>query len=164
MENNTILKLDTEGICVYIKNRPPLLMIDSAEVVPGKSSIAVKQLKPDEWYFACHFPGNPIMPGVLQLETLFQTSALAMKTIKGNKDKTSNISRILGASFFKPILPGYKLRIITEVGDYRHGITKVKGRILHDEEIMCSAEFILAIPEDMVLAEKGSVSTNGIMG
>lgn len=163
MEDNTILKLDTKGICEYIKNRPPLLMIDSAEVIPGKSSTAVKQLKSDEWYFACHFPGNPIMPGVLQLETLFQTSALAVKMIEGNKNKTSNISKVSEASFFKPIFPGYELKIITEVGDYRHGITKVKGRILHDEEVMCSAEFILAIPEDMALAKKGSVSTNGIM-
>lgn len=155
MENNTILKLDIDGICSYIKNRPPLLMIDSAEVDPGKGSTAIKQLAIDEWYFACHFPGNPIMPGVLQLETLFQTSALAMKTIEGNKDKTSNISRVLGASFFKPILPGYRLKIVTELGDYRHGITRVKGKILHDEEVMCSAEFILAIPEDMTLVKKG---------
>ena len=76
------LKLEYEDILHYLKNRPPLLMIDSAVVKPGCSAFSNNYLRQDDWYFPCHFPGNPMMPGVLQLESVFQTAALARETKK----------------------------------------------------------------------------------
>ena len=84
------LWLNEEDVYAFLKNRPPLLMLHSAKVFPGKSSVMERELKVDEWFFGCHFPGNPMMPGVLQLETMFQTAAMAIKTLENYRDKTSN--------------------------------------------------------------------------
>ena len=88
------LLLDENDISLYLKNRPPFLFIDSARANPGVSSIMEKNISEQEWFFPCHFPGNPMMPGVLQLETMFQTAAMAIKTIEGYRDKTTNIAQI----------------------------------------------------------------------
>lgn len=144
------LHLEKEDILNHIKNRPPLFMLDFADVVPGISSISSKYLKEDEWYFVCHFPGDPKMPGVLQLETLFQTSALAIKTLPGNREKTSNIARIKDVVYNDSILPGMTIDVKTQIQSYKRGVAKVNGRIEVEGKIMCSAEYVLSIPEDMV--------------
>ncbi len=147
------LKLEYEDILHYLKNRPPLLMIDSAVVKPGCSAFSNKYLRQDDWYFPCHFPGNPMMPGVLQLESVFQTAALAIKTLQGNQEKTTNISRIKYASYFKPILPEMFITIMAEVQRYHRGVALMKGEICSEDVQHFSTEFILAIPEDMVLIQ-----------
>ena len=144
------IHLEKEDILHHIKNRPPIFMLDSADVVPGISSISSKYLKEDEWYFACHFPGDPKMPGVLQLETMFQTSALAIKTLSGNREKTTNIARIKDVVYNDSILPGMTIDVKTQVLSYKRGVAKIDGQIAVDGKIMCSAEYVLSIPEDMV--------------
>ena len=85
------LILDKKMICEYQQNRDPYLFIDYAtEIVPGKSAKGYKVLNEDEWFFKVHWPNDPNMPGMLQIEALVQMSALSILTLPGNKGKIIN--------------------------------------------------------------------------
>ena len=80
------LVLDKKAICEYQQNREPYLMIDYAdEVIPGESAKGYKDLKNDEWFFKVHWPKDPNMPGMLQIEALIQMCALSLLSLPGNK-------------------------------------------------------------------------------
>ena len=82
------LKLNRIEIQEYQQNRDPYLMIDEAtEIVPGKSAKGFKKLKVDEWFFKVHWPGDPNMPGMLQVEAMVQMSSLIILTLPGMKNK-----------------------------------------------------------------------------
>ena len=80
--------LDKKGIHEYQQNREPYLMVDFAtKIIPGKSAKGYKDLKEDEWFFKVHWPEDPNMPGMLQVEALVQMCALSLLTMPGNKGK-----------------------------------------------------------------------------
>ena len=144
------LSLDYNGVKEYSCVEYPLLMIDYAEcIVPGKSSIAVKNLTNNEWFFQCHFPGNPVMPGTLEIEAIFQTAALAIHTLPGNKDKTSYLVRASNLMYLDFARPGDILRIETELLRWKHGVGRGYGEIKVKDKVICKLDFALAILEDM---------------
>ena len=150
------MHLEREEIFPYLKNRPPLFMLGSIDIVPGESAVSKKFLTNEEWYFSCHFPGNPMMPGVLQLETLFQTAIMCVKVLPGMAQKLSNITRIKDVSFFSNIRPESEITVITRlVRKYRHGIAEAEGEILCNGETCCKASFVITIPEDMSFVKRG---------
>ena len=82
------IQLNHSEILEYQKNRFPYLMIDMAtEVIPGESAKGFKNLTSNDWFFECHFEGDPNMPGMLQVEALVQMSALSVLTLPENKGK-----------------------------------------------------------------------------
>ena len=82
------MKLDKKEILEYQQNRHPYLLIDFVdEVIPGKSAKGYKYLEKDEWFFKVHWPQDPNMPGMLQIESLVQMCALSLLTMPGNKGK-----------------------------------------------------------------------------
>ena len=81
------LNLDINLIQEYQRNRFPYLFIDSAKVIPGKSAIGYRNLTDKDFFFEFHFPGDPNMPGMLQIEALIQLAALTVLTLPGNKGK-----------------------------------------------------------------------------
>lgn len=143
--------LDYMEIKEYLRNRYPLLMIDYAEnVCPGQSAKAVKNLTHDEWFFQCHFPKNPLVPGILQLEAIFQTAALAVHTLPGNKEKTSYIARVTDVAFFSHIRPGQILHIETFMESWKRGIGKGNGVIYVNDKVVCKAGYTLVIEDDII--------------
>lgn len=151
---NGFVYLNEKDVFEYIKNRPPLLMINEAYVKPGEMAYTDRMLNDDEWFFACHFPGNPMMPGVLQLETIFNTAALPIKMLDGNKDKTTNISSVNNVHFRKHILPGESIRIEVQVRKIRRGLAFMDGRIVSGNDLCCEAEFVLVVLDDILIAQK----------
>ena len=82
------LILDKNQIYEFQQNREPYLMIDYAtEVIPGESSKGYKDLNKDEWFFKVHWPNDPNMPGMLQVEALVQMCSLSILTLPENKGK-----------------------------------------------------------------------------
>ena len=82
------LSLDKKGICEYQKNRDPYLLIDYAtEIYPGESAKGYKDLTNEEWFFKVHWPKDPNMPGMLQIEALVQLAALMVLTLPNHKGK-----------------------------------------------------------------------------
>lgn len=108
--------LNKEDIKKIIPQREPFLMIDEVETyVPGESCTAYKNVKEDEYYFKGHFPGNPIMPGVLMVEALAQTGAVAILSLEENKGKNALFGGIDKLKFKKQITPGDRLKLEVKI-------------------------------------------------
>ena len=108
--------LNKEDIKKVIPQREPFLMIDEVEsLVPGESAIAYKYVNAEEWYFKGHFPGNPIMPGVLITESLAQTGAMAILSLQENKGKNALFGGIDKLKFKKVVVPGDKLKLEVKI-------------------------------------------------
>lgn len=145
------LKLDKDGICEYQKNRDPYLMIDCAtKIVPGVSAEGYKDLKEDEWFFKVHWKNDPNMPGMLQIESLVQMSALSILTLDGNKGKTMYLVNANHIRFFKKILPGDRLHIKTIIDSYKRGVATCHGEGSVKEKIVCKADFTLVLKDKII--------------
>ena len=108
--------LNKEEIKNIIPQREPFLMIDEVEVyIPGESCIAYKNVSKDEYYFKGHFPGNPIMPGVLIVEALAQTGAVAILSMEENKEKNALFGGIDKLRFKKQVIPGDRLKLEVKI-------------------------------------------------
>ena len=139
--------LDEKELLLYQPNRPPFLMIDYVtEVLPGKYANGFKNLDENEWFFPIHFPGNPNMPGALQLEALAQMLTIAITTLPDLKGKVTHaISQTV--KFKKEVIPGRKYEIKTKINSWNRGICKGTGQGFTDGEVACEAEMMITIPE-----------------
>ena len=145
-----MMKLNKEQILEYQQNKPPYLMIDFAEeVVPGKSAKGYKDFKEDEWFFKVHWPRDPNVPGMLQIEALVQMSALSILSLPGNKGKVMYLTSANNIKFIKKIIPNKRLYIETKVKSFKRGLAICEGLGLIEKQIACKAEFNLILPEEI---------------
>ncbi len=108
--------LNKEEIKKIIPQREPFLMIDEIEdYIPGESATAYKNVETSEWYFKGHFPENPIMPGVLIVESLAQTGAVAILSLEENKGKNALFGGIDKMKFKKTVVPGDRLKLEVKI-------------------------------------------------
>lgn len=138
--------LNKEQIKEIIPQREPFLMIDEVEdYIPGESATAYKYVDQNEYYFKGHFPGNPIMPGVLIVEALAQTGAIAILSMKENKGKNALFGGIDKLRFKKQIVPGDKLKLQVEIIKKKGpiGIGKVIATV--DGKVAVKGELTFAI-------------------
>ena len=116
------------------------------EVVPGKYARGYKNLTWNEWYFPNHFPGNPNMPGALQLEAMAQLLTVAITTLPGLKGSVTHaISHKV--SFHREILPGDRLDMLATVKSWNRGIAKGNAIGTVNGVRACKAEMTITIPE-----------------
>lgn len=142
------LILDKKMICEYQQNRDPYLFIDYAtEIVPGKSAKGYKVLNEDEWFFKVHWPNDPNMPGMLQIEALVQMSALSILTLPGNKGKIMYLVSVNKVRLIKKIVPNTKLFIETSIKSFSRGLAFCEGVGIINDEIACKAEFNIILPD-----------------
>ena len=142
------MALDMEGLLAHQMNRPPYLMMDAAEeIVPGKSARGYKDLPSDTWFFQCHFPGDPNMPGMLQVEALVQMAALSVLTLAGNKGKIVYLTNVKNIILRRKIVPGDRYYMETDLLSWRRGIGKCVGTGTVDGEVACKAEFGIVMPD-----------------
>ena len=142
--------LDKNGIHEYQKNREPYLLIDYAtEVIPGVSAKGYKDLDEDEWFFKVHWPSDPNMPGMLQIEALVQMCALSILSLPGNKGKVVYLTSANNMKFIKKIIPNNRLYIETKIKSFKRGLAICEGLGLVQKEIVCKAEFSLILPEEI---------------
>ena len=141
------MQLDKEQISQYQRNKPPYLMVDYVtEVIPGKMVKGYRILDEKEWFFECHFPGDPNMPGMLQVEAIVQLTAMALFTMDGNKGKVAYITNLKDAKFLKKILPNSKLELEGEILSLKRGIATCEGLAKVDNIVVCKAKFNLVLP------------------
>ena len=144
------MKLNKKEILEYQQNKPPYLMIDFAEeVVPGKSAKGYKDLKEDEWFFKVHWPNDPNMPGMLQIEALVQMAALAIVTLPGNKGKVIYLTRANNLEFKKKIIVGDRLNIETSIISWKRGVGACIGTGKVNGQLACKADFEIIDPVEL---------------
>ncbi len=138
--------LNKEEIKKIIPQREPFLMIDEVEnYIPGESAVAYKNVNSEEWYFKGHFPGNPIMPGVLITESLAQTGAIAILSLEENKGKNALFGGIDKMKFKKMVVPGNRLKLEVEIIKQKGPIGVGKAVATVDGKIVAKGELTFAV-------------------
>ena len=122
------------------------LLIDAVEELePGKRAVARKCVSYNEPYFGGHFPGEPVMPGVLIVEALAQTGAVAILSMEENRGKTAYFAEINRARFKKKVVPGDVLTLTTEIIRQKGPIGIGSATASVRGEVVCTAELTFAI-------------------
>ncbi len=141
-------KLDREQIEEIIPHRDPFLLLDEVtELLPGERVVATRKVRSDEYYFQGHFPGRPIMPGVLQVEALAQAGAVAALSLPENRGKLVLFAGIDAARFKRLVVPGDTLTLKVEMTRMRGKIGKAQASAHVDGELACRATLTFAIAE-----------------
>ena len=138
--------LDKEEIKKIIPQWDPFLMIDEVEsYVPGESATCYKNVSSDEWYFKGHFPGNPIMPGVLITESLAQAGAVAILSMEENKGKNALFGGINNMKFKKMVVPGDRLKLEVQIIKRKGPIGVGMGIATVDGKLAAKGELTFAV-------------------
>ncbi len=138
--------LNKEQIEEIIPQRDPFLMIDEVEeYIPGESATAYKYVDEEEWYFKGHFPGNPIMPGVLITESLAQTGAIAILSLEENKGKNALFGGIDKMKFKKMVVPGDKLKLEVKIIKQKGPIGVGEAIATVNEKLVAKGELTFAV-------------------
>ncbi len=139
--------LDAIAIQKIVPHRYPFLLVDKIiELVPMKRIVGIKNVTQNEPFFLGHFPGHPIMPGVLIIEAMAQTGGVMLLNTQENPgDKLVYFTGIEHAKFRKPVRPGDQLRIEMQMIKFRAPICKMAGQTLVDGQLVCEAELSAAL-------------------
>lgn len=141
--------LDINEIMKIIPQRAPFLMIDKVEeYTPGEGAVAYKNVCINEPHFAGHFPGQPIMPGVLIVEALAQTGAIAILSMEENKGKNALFAGIDKLRFKKPVLPGDVLKLEVKVIKTKGPIGVGEAIATVDGKVAAKGELTFAIVDN----------------
>lgn len=138
--------LNTRQIMDIIPHRHPFLLVDRIESLePGISAVGYKAVTYDEPYFAGHFPQEPVMPGVLQIEACAQVGAVAILSLDENKGKTAYFGGINSARFKRKVVPGDTLKMECEIIKKKGPLGIGKATAWVDGEIALTAELTFMI-------------------
>ncbi len=149
MENNTQNILNIEDIKKIIPHRYPFLLVDKAVVVePQKKIVGYKSVSYNEPFFQGHFPGRPVMPGVLIVEALAQAACVVLLSRPDLKGKIAFFLGIEGVKFRKPVVPGDLLELRVEILRAGGRVGKARGEAFVDNEKATEAEFTFAVVEE----------------
>jgi len=131
-----------------IPHRPPFLLVDEIlELEPGKRVVGRREVRPDDWWFAGHFPARPVMPGVLTVEAIAQAGAVAVLADEANRGKIPFFAGIDDCRFKRVVEPGDVLTLECDFVRVRGAIAKGEGRASVDGELAAQATLTVFVAE-----------------
>ena len=139
--------LSIQEIMEIIPHRPPFLLIDRILELDEQHAIGIKQVTINEPFFAGHFPGNPVMPGVLQIEALAQVGAVAVLSQPRYRGKLAFFARIENVRFRKPVVPGDTLELEVQLVELRRNIGKGHGVARVRQVVVSEGDFTFALAD-----------------
>ena len=145
-----VQSMDVDQIQGLLPHRYPFLLVDRiVELEENIKVVGLKNVTVNEPFFQGHFPGQPIMPGVLLLEVMAQVGGiLARKSSVGRGRPTVFLTGVEKAKFRRPVVPGDQLRVEVQVLKRKVPFWKMSGKILVDDALVCEAEMTALVKED----------------
>lgn len=140
--------MDINEIMQVIPHRYPFLLVDRIlELEPGKKAVGIKNVSGNEPFFQGHFPGYPVMPGVLIIEALAQAGAVAVLSMPEMENKLALFAGIDGARFRRQVVPGDQLRLEVEILKFKGPLGKGRGVATVDGKLAAEAELVFALQD-----------------
>jgi beta-hydroxyacyl-ACP dehydratase FabZ len=142
--------MDQAEIQALLPHRYPFLLVDRIkELDPDRRIVGIKNVTVNEPFFQGHFPGRPVMPGVLIIEAMAQVGGvLAFKSIEPTGRPVVYMTGIDGAKFRRPVVPGDQLRIEVDVLKKRPPFWKMQAKAFVADELVCEAEVTAMVTEE----------------
>ena len=139
--------VDVHGIMAVLPHRYPMLLVDRIiEMEPGKRIVGIKNVTINEPFFQGHFPGHPVMPGVLVVEAMAQAGGmLLMDQVKDPENKVVYFMSLDKVKFRQPVTPGDQLRLELEMLQFRGKTCRMRGQALVDGKVVAEAEMMARI-------------------
>jgi 3-hydroxyacyl-[acyl-carrier-protein] dehydratase len=142
------LPLDRTAIEAILPHREPFLLIDEVlELEPGHRVVALKRVREDEWYLRGHFPGRPVMPGVLIVEAMAQTGAVAVLSEEENRGRIALFAGIDDTRFKRIVEPGDELQLECTLEQVRSPIGKGRARATVDGQLAARGTLTFAVEQ-----------------
>jgi len=139
--------LDINMIQKILPHRYPFLLVDRMVEVAEKRVVGIKNVTINEPFFQGHFPGHPIMPGVLIIEAMAQVGGVAALTMKENLGKLAYFLSINNAKFRKPVVPGDTIRLEVDLLKTKMGIMSIHGVAKVEDAVVAEADMMFAFVE-----------------
>jgi 3-hydroxyacyl-[acyl-carrier-protein] dehydratase len=138
--------LSNREIQKILPHRYPILLVDKViEMEEGKRAVGIKNVTANEPFFQGHFPGNPIMPGVLITESLAQLGAVLLLSMPENKGKLGVFTGINNFKFRRQVVPGDTLTLEAELISYRHSMGKANVKATVEGDVAAMGEISFAV-------------------
>ena len=148
------MDLDIRRILDVLPHRYPFLLVDRVlELEPGVRAAGIKQVTINEWFFQGHFPGQPVMPGVLIVEALAQVGAVALLSQADHAGKIVYFAGIDGVRFRRPVVPGDTLHLTVELTRLRGRVGKGRGEARVDGRLAAEGELTFALAANGLTAD-----------
>ncbi len=140
-------RMDVQSIMQVLPHRYPFLLVDRVvEIEPGTRIVGIKNVTINEPFFQGHFPGHPIMPGVLIVEAMAQVGGmLLMDNFEDHESKVVYFMAIDGVRFRRPVLPGDQLRFELAMLQFRGATCRMRGEAFVDGQLVCEAEMMAKV-------------------
>jgi len=145
-DNSEHIEMDVKKILDILPHRYPFLLIDRIiEIEPNKRIVGIKNVSINEPFFVGHFPGEPVMPGVLLIEAMAQAGAVLILSEPKNQGKIVFLAGVDNARFRRPVVPGDQIKIQVDVLSQRNIFGKAAGKVTVNDVLAAEAQISFVI-------------------